>query len=654
MENFLYNPDRKGKQRLIQEFVVRTQVFDDIMRDLETSDMKTPEQHYLLVGQRGTGKTTLLHRIRYAIEDSKKLNKWLIPVIFTEEQYNISELANLWENVGNLLEDYQGFTGISAAMDQRSHKSNFEELCYDLLEEYLKKYKKKLVLLFDNVGDFLKKISDIEIRRLREILQTRPFIRIIAGSPFHLDSVLDYKQPFFEFFKIIRLDGLSKEETKELLLKLGELNNEQVKIGSIIKETPERIETLRILTGGVPRTIALMFGIFIDYEQESSLKDLYRILDLVTPLYKHRMDDLPKQQQKIVDAVARNWEPVGVKEVGSRVRLQSKLISAQLRQLEKEQIIERKDTDTKNNLYLIKERFWNIWYLMRYGRKNDKERVIWLVEFLNNWYTKEDIDSRIQSFVEKVKRKEFNDEDISFLSNVYSSLSNLTLDNKLLLSVYVTDNFSNSLKIQDIEILENSKKVFEEHEYMKCLEYLKFIRNVDEEAEELVINSIIAVKRDHDFIRSYISGFPEKLTPTSLKIHFLVMTVLSMHILDWDLQKKELLILAEHSFRDFTLMLLAVYNIKKDKRWDIRYKVELEIYLTIAGYFYSKGFETFLLKTFETRFQVNDSFISFKETFEPIYHAIKYNNNPEKINNLPEEMREITQNVYDYFRNNIN
>ena len=284
MTNFLYNPDRKSKGNLIAEFVVRTKLLADIMQDIESSEMVTPEQHYLLVGQRGTGKTTLLHRIKYAIEDNEQLNKWLIPVIFSEEQYNISELANLWETVAHTLEDYHGFKDISQHMEMYIAKDNFEEYCYDILEKHLQKHNKKLVLLIDNVGDILKKLEDKEVRRLREILQTKPYIRLIAGSPFYLDSILDYKQPFFEFFKVIRLDGLDKAETQELLLKLGKIYNEKEKIEKIIKETPGRVETLRILTGGVPRTLALMFKIFTDHEHESSVKDLERTLDLVTPL----------------------------------------------------------------------------------------------------------------------------------------------------------------------------------------------------------------------------------------------------------------------------------------------------------------------------------------------------------------------------------
>ena len=64
MTTFLYNPERKTRDQLISEFVVRTEIFKELMHDLESSDMKHPEQHYLLVGPRGSGKTTLLNRIK--------------------------------------------------------------------------------------------------------------------------------------------------------------------------------------------------------------------------------------------------------------------------------------------------------------------------------------------------------------------------------------------------------------------------------------------------------------------------------------------------------------------------------------------------------------------------------------------------------------
>jgi len=284
MSTFLYNPDRKSKNDLIAEFVVRTDIYEEIMNDLERSKMTSSEQHYILVGQRGTGKTTLLNRIKYGIEDSGKLKNVVIPILFSEEQYNISELVNLWETVAQQLEDNYGFEGICAEIEANISKSDFEERSYEILARHLKKAKKKIVLLIDNIGDILKRLEKVEIHRLREILQTESEIRIIAGSPFYLDTLLDYHQPFFEFFKVIRLDGLNKKETQELLMKLAEINGEEEKIQKIITETPERVETLRTLTGGVPRTIALMFIIFIEFNNEDTVKDLEKILDAVTPL----------------------------------------------------------------------------------------------------------------------------------------------------------------------------------------------------------------------------------------------------------------------------------------------------------------------------------------------------------------------------------
>src|SRR5688500_13470010 len=127
MTNLLYNPDRKNKHQLIDEFVIRTEELSEIMEDIESSTMEVPEQHYLFVGQRGSGKTTLLHRIKYAIEDSTFVNKWLIPIIFSEEQYNLSELSNLWENIAQELEDYYSFSGISRELSEKKHLRNFEE-----------------------------------------------------------------------------------------------------------------------------------------------------------------------------------------------------------------------------------------------------------------------------------------------------------------------------------------------------------------------------------------------------------------------------------------------------------------------------------------------------------------------------------------------
>lgn len=469
MSTLLYNPDKKNKQQFIEEFVVRTAVFDELFKDIQSGKMKHPEQHYLIVGQRGTGKTTLLNRLKYAIEDDQTLKKWLIPVLFNEEQYHIIELANVWENVAGYLEDFHGFKGITEEIEKYVSRKDFEQQAFDILVKHLSKHDKKIVLFIDNIGDLLKKFDLLEVRRLREILQTSPYIRLIAGSPVVLESILDYQQPLFEFFKVIQLKGLTSEETILLLKKLAEINHETKRIDAIIKKTPSRIETLRTLSGGVPRTIALLFMVFIDDEHGNAVSDLEKVLDLVTPLYKHRMDDLPTQQQKIVDAVAKNWDAVSVKELSETLRMESKVISAQLRQLEKNQVIEKRPTNTKNHIYLLRERFFNIWYLMRYGRKQDRQRVIWLVKFLELWCDEKEIEKRILNYVDKSKKGLIDKNTRELFAEVYSFFEKVKPTTKMALLDAAPDYVARIIQLSDDEFI----KLISKH--MKAKAWSKLI-----------------------------------------------------------------------------------------------------------------------------------------------------------------------------------
>lgn len=477
MSVLLYNPDRKNKEEFIAEFVIRTKIFEDILADIMSGKMATPEQHYLLLGQRGAGKTTMLLRLKYAVEDDAKLSKWLIPVTFSEEQYNIGELGNLWERIAEYLEDYHGFHGITQEIEPYIQQENYEEAALKVLVKHLDQHKKKVILFIDNIGQLLAKFSELEVHRLREILQTLPHFRLIAGSPVVLESVLDYQQPLFEFFKVIQLKGLTDEESIVLLRKLAVLHHEEEKIERIIANSPSRITTLRTLSGGVPRTMVLLFQVFVDSEHGTALSDLEKVLDAVTPLYKHRMDDLPAQQQKIVDAVALHWEAISVKELAKQTRLDSKLVSAQLRQLEKNQVIEKRATKTKNHIYLLRERFFNIWYLMRYGRKQDRNRVIWLVKFLEEWCDKQEIENRVRDYIEKVNKGLLDNNVLETYGHAYTFFGDIDPETKFLLKESTPDYIASNIDLTEKEFYSLLNKALKEKNY-KTLSRVAFSREV--------------------------------------------------------------------------------------------------------------------------------------------------------------------------------
>jgi len=378
---YTYNPLNQSDEELLENFVIRKHELNKIVRELKNSNLKSGAQNFLIEGQRGTGKTSLLMRIRYEIEHEPSLSH-LVPVQFAEEQYGIFDLCSLWEKTAEILEDVEGFEGISVDFERKEEEDDYHQECFFILEKYLKKSEKRLLLLIDNFGDLLDNISDIEEKRLRDIFHSSTYIQIIAATAKSLEHTYYHDKPFFEFFKSIRLEGLNKEETDTLLKQLSSLHGTEIE--NIIQNQASRIETMRRLTGGIPRTIVLLFEVFLD-KSADIFEDLEGILEKVTPLYKHRMDDLPKQQKAIMDTIALNWDGISSKEIveGLKKRtFDTKSVSAQLKLLEKNDLISSQFVDKKNKIYFIKERFFNIWYLMRYGKKSSKSKVLWLVKFL--------------------------------------------------------------------------------------------------------------------------------------------------------------------------------------------------------------------------------------------------------------------------------
>lgn len=388
----LHNPANQTDEELKANFVIRKKEFKRIFNDIKNSSMEYPEQHYIIEGQRGYGKTTLLLRICIAIKEDKDLNSWLIPIVFSEEQYGVRKLFKLWETTAEYLEkDHPEFKGLYNEIDSHSKEDNYEDICFEILEQRLKENNKKLILLIDNIGDVLKKFKLQEQQKLREILLTSSEIRIIGASSEVLEYTFHYSNPFYNFFKQITLRGLSKEETEEFLQSLGNIFNEK-SILDILKNNKGKIESLRRLTGGVPRTMVLLFDIFVDING-NSFKELETILDRVTPLYKHRMDNLSPVQQEIIHVICLNWDAISTKEIAEKTKMQSKEVSAQIKQLDKNGLINKIPINKKNYMYQIKERFFNIWYLMRFGGKRERTKISWLVHFLENWCNREELEN---------------------------------------------------------------------------------------------------------------------------------------------------------------------------------------------------------------------------------------------------------------------
>jgi len=163
--------------------------------------------------------------------------------------------------------------------------------------------------------------------------------------------------------------------------------------------------------------------------------------------------------------------------------MESKAVSAQLKQLEENNVVIKIRTRIKNHFYQVNERFFNIWYLMRYGRRKERNRVLWLVRFLENWCSKEELILRAERHLQALKSGVLYEKHALYMTEALAGTSipdelqyNLILETRKLLSEKNKD-LINELTKSDRELYNAFTHNYSEKKYQAALRNLLDIRS---------------------------------------------------------------------------------------------------------------------------------------------------------------------------------
>ena len=391
----LYNPQRLSDDVVEKTFIVRKNKFNDLIEKIKNETINSIPQHHLIIAQRGMGKSTLLKRIEVALR-KEELAENYIPLLFPEEQYNISNLSSLWLNCLDALADtleIENNTTIVKEIDEyvaQVSKENDEveraNQAHAFLQLLTKQLHRRLVLLIDNMNIVLGRLSKQEQHKLRNILTQNSAPIIIGASAVAMDETNAYMAPFYDAFDSHFLKKLTFEELLSIIVSLAELTDAKQLQPEIYNEIG-RLQTLHQLTGGNPRTAVMLFKLIVNGFSTTINEDLEALLDEITPLYKARFEELPTQAQQIIDVVALHWEPINIAQLRQKTGLENNQLSPQLKRLYEVGWLEKqKAYNNKGAAYQISERFFNIWFLMRRSSRRQKKTIICLSRFLEMWY----------------------------------------------------------------------------------------------------------------------------------------------------------------------------------------------------------------------------------------------------------------------------
>lgn len=396
-----YNPDLVDRDGFVAQFVARVATLDRLVEDLR----EPKPQHHLLVGQRGMGKSTLLRRLHIAVDDDAQLRGRWLPLSFPEEQWGVAHLSDFWVNCIDAASDALAARGedalvrsLDAAVDALAEQAEptRAKAALKLLQSVMKKAGVGLVLLVDNFDVVLDRLDDRERWSLRKTLGQERMV-LVGASVAAPAAAIEHGQAFYDWFKLDELRGLSDAETMDVLRRLADARNAP-RVKKVLDEDPGRVRALHVLTGGNPRTIVLLHDMLARDDVTSVEQDLAGLLDHCTPLYKARFEELPTQAQQVVNDLALTWAPTTAADAARRLRMDVKLVSAQLDRLVKMGVVEKVPHPGGRLRFQIGERFFNIWYLMRASRRT-RRKLLWLVEFLRVFYGDDAVRGRAREYL---------------------------------------------------------------------------------------------------------------------------------------------------------------------------------------------------------------------------------------------------------------
>ncbi|HAQ37805.1 MAG TPA: ATP-binding protein [Saprospiraceae bacterium] len=493
-----YQNANQSEEEIIKNFIVRQKEFARVMDDIRSTDEGSSFQHYIFVGSRGSGKSTLLRRIQVEFSLEKALKQQYVVVNLSEEQSAVYKLYDLWDYV---IRDLNAMGFNIEKKDFRSYAPDMKSytiVLHSQIISALQTKKKRLILLIDNFDRIIDSVgNDEDASLLRELLMNHKDIRIIGGSTVMSEHFWKYDKPFFQFFSIKKLESLSLEEVKKLL----EFWSDKMHLPELavqINKHPGKIESIRMLTDGMPRTMLLFVDMMINRPEQNGYHYLQLIVDKATPIYQERLSRLSPAQKKVLSELAYFWDAASVDELIPKCNMDGKTISALLNQLTQSKYVVKIKGATKNLLYRLEERFFNLWFIMTQGGIQQRLEAKALADFLEKWYDQADIQPSsgnnpygIHSWTDK---KAYD----HWMSG--SSSDNIPIANEVSQTAYVSiknKKKTDVLKRSDQERFtsgfeEPIKKAIEDKNYVKGLELIQ-----NAELDEGVRNYWMAIYYEH-------------------------------------------------------------------------------------------------------------------------------------------------------------
>ena len=376
-----YNPGFLTDDELVASFCVRTKELESIITMLrECTGNSNP--HRIVIGSRGSGKTSLLLRAAAEVRRTSDLRSDLFPIVFAEESYRVATTGQFWlECLARLAiqvpgtadgpDLYRTVRDLRVIRDDRVLAGR----CLGVLQDFADREDKRLVLMVENLNMLFRDMSDPEAGwRLRHTLQTDPRFVLLASATSRFAEIDSPEHALYDLFTVCVLRPLDTNECAVLW--------ETV---SGRRSPSETIRSLQILTGGSPRLLAIVARFGAGQSFRELMADLLDLVDDHTEYFKSHIEALPAQERRVYLALADLWKPATTKEIADEALLDTSKCSAQLTRLIERGVVQVAGGTARRKQYYLTERLYNIYYLLR--SRGSNRLIESLIRFMESYYS---------------------------------------------------------------------------------------------------------------------------------------------------------------------------------------------------------------------------------------------------------------------------
>lgn len=403
---YKYNP-RKTKPEDLEKTLVgadRWDIVNTIIAELSLKEGDRPKQHWMIIGPRGIGKSHLLTLVYHRVKSDPDLSKTWIPVLFPEEIRMAGDLAKFIERgineiIYDLKKEEPALTNDLQQKIESARNISFNDRAdylLDVLKSISTNTGKHIIFFAENLQQILgKRLNAIDQKKLRAFLQESDALLLIGSATTIFEALHDHSHPFYHFFHLRRLQDLSYEEVKDLVIDLVSKDASQLQVEAVLANEP-RLRAIYTFTGGNPRMAVFLADILKSDINDEMIDIMEQILDELTPYFDAIINDTPQYLQDIMNCLA-TFEPAqSPKEIAEHLEMEQATVRNYLKQAKDIGYVRIAFHKGNSNYYCLNEYLYRIWYQMR--DSSHKEEIRWVFEMLLMLYSRSGINNEIERY----------------------------------------------------------------------------------------------------------------------------------------------------------------------------------------------------------------------------------------------------------------